>query len=188
MKFAELKNHQRELYYFQLRIGVAGIAVLIAFGALLSRFIYLQVVQRDYYHTKAEDNRISIVPIPPNRGLIMDRNGVVLARNYSAYTLEIMPAKVANVILEGAAEGGCCAVVVRPEINSNRLARQAIERRIMGGFPVEISCNKSLFLPRRQGTTALAAVTFDHVIVSRSVNSGRDRQASSVGRSQGGRG
>ncbi len=97
VRLAELKNHQRELYYFQLRIGVAGIAVLIAFGVLFARFVYLQVIQRDYYHTKAEDNRISIVPIPPNRGLIMDRNGVVLARNYSAYTLEIMPAKVANV-------------------------------------------------------------------------------------------
>ena len=97
MRLTELKNHERELYHFQLRIGVAGIAVLLAFGMLLARFIYLQVVQRDYYHTKAEDNRISIVPIPPNRGLILDRNGVVLARNYSAYTLEIMPAKVASL-------------------------------------------------------------------------------------------
>ncbi len=97
MRLTELKNHERELYYFQLRIGAAGIAVLIAFGVLLARFVYLQVIQRDYYHTKAEDNRISIVPIPPNRGLILDRNGVVLARNYSAYTLEIMPAKVANL-------------------------------------------------------------------------------------------
>ena len=55
------------------------------------------MVQRDYYHTKAEDNRISIVPVPPNRGLILDRNGVVLARNYSAYTLEIMQAKVVDL-------------------------------------------------------------------------------------------
>ena len=97
MRLTEFKNHERELYNFQLRIGAAGVAVLIAFGVLLSRFLYLQVVQRDYYHTKAEDNRISIVPIPPNRGLILDRNGVVLARNYSAYTLEIMPAKVADL-------------------------------------------------------------------------------------------
>ena len=97
MRLTELKNHERELYYFQLRIGAAGIAVLIAFGVLFARFVYLQVIQRDYYHTKAEDNRISIVPIPPNRGLILDRNGVVLARNYSAYTLEIMPAKTANL-------------------------------------------------------------------------------------------
>ncbi|MCK7501959.1 MAG: hypothetical protein MZW92_77395 [Comamonadaceae bacterium] len=50
---------------------------------LLARFVYLQVVQHDYYHTRAEDNRISLVPIVPNRGLILDRNGVVLARNYS---------------------------------------------------------------------------------------------------------
>ena len=97
MRLPELKNHERELHYFQLRIGAAGVAVLIAFGALLSRFVYLQVVQRDYYHTKAEDNRISIVPVPPNRGLILDRNGVVLARNYSAYTLEIMQAKVVDL-------------------------------------------------------------------------------------------
>ncbi len=48
-------------------------------------------MQYDYYHTKAEDNRISIVPIMPNRGLILDRSGTVLARNYSAYTLEIFP-------------------------------------------------------------------------------------------------
>lgn len=97
MRLPELKNHERELHYFQLRIGAAGIAVLIAFGILLARFVYLQVIQRDYYHTKAEDNRISIVPVAPNRGLILDRNGVVLARNYSAYTLEIMQGSVTDL-------------------------------------------------------------------------------------------
>ena len=96
MRLAELKNHERELYFFQLRIGVAGVAVLVAFALLFARFVYLQVVQHDTYATKAEDNRISIVPIAPNRGLILDRNGVVLARNYSAYTLEIFPAQGAR--------------------------------------------------------------------------------------------
>ena len=97
MRLAELKNHEKELYFFQLRIGVAGAAVLVAFALLLARFVQLQVVQHDTYASKAEDNRISIVPIAPNRGLILDRNGVVLARNYSAYTLEIFPAKVKDV-------------------------------------------------------------------------------------------
>ena len=92
-----LHHATRELYQFQLRIGVAGVAVFIAFGVLLTRFVYLQVVQHSYYNTKAEDNRISIVPITPNRGNIVDRNGTVLARNYSAYTLEIAPSKVRNV-------------------------------------------------------------------------------------------
>ncbi len=67
------------------------------FALLFVRFFYLQVVKRDYYHTLAEANRISIVPIVPNRGIIVDRNGVVLAHNYSAYTLEITPSKVENL-------------------------------------------------------------------------------------------
>jgi penicillin-binding protein 2 len=97
MRLGELKNHERELYYFQLRIGFAGFAVLAAFAVLFARFVHLQVVQHDAYASKAEENRISIVPIAPNRGLILDRNGVVLARNYSAYTLEIFPAKVKDL-------------------------------------------------------------------------------------------
>ena len=97
MRLAELKNHQRELYHFQLRIGIAAIAVSVAFALLAARFVYLQVIQHDFYHTKAEDNRISIVPIAPNRGLILDRNGVVLAHNYSAYTLEIMPGRTRDI-------------------------------------------------------------------------------------------
>jgi len=97
MRLGELKNHERELYLFQLRVGFAGVAVLVAFALLFARFFQLQVVQHDTYASKAEDNRISIVPIAPNRGLILDRNGVVLARNYSAYTLEIFPAKVADL-------------------------------------------------------------------------------------------
>ena len=71
--------------------------MLFAFALLLARFVHLQVVQHDTYASKAEENRISLVPIAPNRGLILDRNGVVLARNYSAYTLEIFPAKVKDV-------------------------------------------------------------------------------------------
>jgi penicillin-binding protein 2 len=54
----------------------------------------VQVVRHDAYAAQAEDNRISLVPVVPNRGLIMDRNGVILARNYSAYTLEITRSKI----------------------------------------------------------------------------------------------
>ena len=94
---AELRNSERELQQFQLRIGIAGVAMLVAFGILLARFVFLQVMQHDHYRAKAEDNRISIVPIAPNRGLIIDRNGVVVARNYSGYTLEIFPRRVRSV-------------------------------------------------------------------------------------------
>ncbi len=97
MSYAEFRDLQSELRRFQLRLGVASAVVLAAFGLLALRFTYLQLVQHDYYRTKAEDNRISVVPLVPNRGLILDRNGVVLARNESQYTLEINPQKVENV-------------------------------------------------------------------------------------------
>jgi penicillin-binding protein 2 len=97
MRSAEIRNNERELQEFHLRIGVAAIAVVAAFGLLAARFVVLQLVQHETYRAKAEDNRISIVPIAPNRGLLVDRNGVVVARNYSGYTLEITPRKVKNV-------------------------------------------------------------------------------------------
>jgi penicillin-binding protein 2 len=97
MSFAELKNHQIELRAFQLRLAVAGFFVLAAFGLLLARFVWLQVLQHDAYRAKAEENRIAVVPLAPSRGLILDRNGEVLARNYLAYTLEIFPAQVRNL-------------------------------------------------------------------------------------------
>ncbi len=92
----EFKHPQQELERFRKRLGFATAFVLVFFGILLLRFIWLQLIQHDYYQTRAEDNRIALVPITPNRGLIIDRNGVVLARNYSAYTLEITPSKVPN--------------------------------------------------------------------------------------------
>ena len=97
MRGSEIRNSEQELHQFQLRVGVAGAVVLIAFGLLAARFLWLQVLQHDVYQAKAEDNRISIVPVTPNRGLIVDRNGVVIERNYSGYTLEIFPRRVRNV-------------------------------------------------------------------------------------------
>jgi penicillin-binding protein 2 len=73
---------------------VLGGLVFFCFALLLARFIWLQVIKHDDYIAKAEGNRIAVVPIVPNRGLILDRNGVVLARNYSAITLEITPSKL----------------------------------------------------------------------------------------------
>lgn len=79
---------------FRHRVLVAGAFVLVCFVLLIGRFYYLQVVRHDYYHTRAEDNRITLLPVVPSRGDILDRNGIVLARNFAAYTLEITPSKV----------------------------------------------------------------------------------------------
>ncbi|TFW24860.1 penicillin-binding protein 2 [Duganella callida] len=90
----EIKDTEQEMREFRLRVTVLGGMVFLCFFLLLARFLWLQVVKHSDFAVKAEENRISLVPIVPNRGLILDRNGVVLARNYSAYTLEITPSRL----------------------------------------------------------------------------------------------
>jgi len=90
----EFKNTERDLHRFRVRLSAIGGLVFLCFMALLARFIWLQVIKHSDYAAQAEDNRIAVVPIVPNRGLILDRKGVVLARNYSAFTLEITPSKL----------------------------------------------------------------------------------------------
>jgi penicillin-binding protein 2 len=92
-----LRNREAEFIVFRNRLVLVSLAIVVLFVLLVGRFVYLQVVMRDHYHTLAEANRISVVPIVPNRGLILDRNGAVLAANYSAYTLEVTPGKVQNL-------------------------------------------------------------------------------------------
>ncbi|CAJ0791383.1 Peptidoglycan D,D-transpeptidase MrdA [Ralstonia condita] len=94
----EIRNVEQELSRFRLRLAAAALFVLVCFGLLLARFFWLQSIKHEQYSAKAEDNRISVAPIEPNRGIIMDRNGVVLARNYSAYTLEITPSKLQDTL------------------------------------------------------------------------------------------
>ena len=94
---AELRNVQADLSRFRNRVLVAGLLVLLAFLLLIARLVYLQVFRHDDLREQADNNRITAVPIVPNRGLILDRNGVVVATNYSAYTLEITPSKVSNL-------------------------------------------------------------------------------------------
>jgi len=93
----ELRNVEAELSRFRRRVLVAGLAVLAAFSLLAARLVYLQVYRHADLSGQAESNRTAIVPIVPSRGLILDRNGIVLASNYSAYTLEITPSKVENL-------------------------------------------------------------------------------------------
>jgi len=122
-----------ELHRFHFRVILAGIAVLGALALLATRFFYLQVVQHDYYTTRAEDNRISVVPIVPNRGVIVDRAGVVLARNYSAFTLEITPSKVAD--LEATIDGLGQLIEVLPK-DRKRFRKLLEESKSFESLPI----------------------------------------------------
>ena len=93
----ELKNIDAELSLFRGRLWAAAVFVLCCFSILVYRLTVLQIERHDDLASRAESNRIAVVPVVPNRGLIVDRNGVVLANNYSAYTLEITPSQVDDV-------------------------------------------------------------------------------------------
>jgi len=91
---AELRDSRAEIQRFQSRVLVMQWVVLCCFLLLASRLAYLQLVRHEDLLAQAESNRTVILPTVPPRGTILDRNGVVLANNYSAYTLEITPSKV----------------------------------------------------------------------------------------------
>ncbi|HBI83446.1 MAG TPA: penicillin-binding protein 2 [Alcaligenaceae bacterium] len=91
------KTSQQQKGRFLLRALVAGAVALICFGLLVGRFWVLQVERHEGLAARADSNRIAVVPIPPRRGEIVDRNGEVLARNHLSYTLEVVPARVGNL-------------------------------------------------------------------------------------------
>ncbi len=129
----ELKDHQREIYFFRLRLFLSLGFVGVLFLILLLRFFYLQILRTDYFETMAESNRVYVVPIVPNRGVITDRNGVVLARNFAGYTLEITPDKIANMQSTLAEIGKL--VEIKPK-DLRRFKKLMSERRSLETLPI----------------------------------------------------
>ena len=129
----ELRNTEQDLSRFRVRVAAAALAVLFAFGLLVARLAYLQIGKHEELSVQAENNRIAVVPITPNRGLILDRNGVVLANNYSAYTLEIAPAKVAD--LDATIDALAKVITIEPR-DRKRFKRIVEESRSLESVPI----------------------------------------------------
>ena len=106
MQSRVLKNLHLELARYQARLKVSAGFVLVLALVLAARLAYLQLAKYEYYQNLAESNRVTLVPIAPNRGVIYDRNGKILADNFSGYTLEITVSKAADldVLLQQLAE------------------------------------------------------------------------------------
>ncbi len=121
----EFRDAQRESHEFNLRLAIMSGFVLVMFGLLLARFAYLQVIQHDHYHTLAEANRMSVVPVTPGRGVIYDRNGVQLAFNYTAHTLEITPGKTPGMDVNNTIEQLSDIVEITPR--DRRRFKQLLE-------------------------------------------------------------
>ncbi len=97
MSHYRLIDPDEESHNFQRRLRFAGAFAALLFLVLFSRFVWLQVLQYEHYQSLAENNRIALVPAIPSRGAILDRNGMVLAQNFSSHTLEITPNKTGGL-------------------------------------------------------------------------------------------
>ncbi|CAN7225790.1 penicillin-binding protein 2 [Acidovorax sp. LjRoot118] len=129
----ELRNAEADSSRFRARIFTVAFVVFLAFGLLVARLVFLQVVRHEDLAAQAESNRTAVVPIVPNRGLIMDRNGVVLATNYAAYTLEITPSRVG--VLEETIEA-LSKVVDIQQRDRRRFKRLLEESRNFESLPI----------------------------------------------------
>ena len=92
-----IKDYLRESRVTNSRIVIAGVAIVVLVLLLFIRLVYLQIFSHRYYATLSQENRVNPVPIQPARGLILDRNGVVLAQNFPVFTLEIVPDRVKDM-------------------------------------------------------------------------------------------
>ncbi|GAB3366789.1 MULTISPECIES: penicillin-binding protein 2 [Giesbergeria] len=129
----ELRNAQMDTARFRARVVVVGLTVLLAFALVVARLVFLQVVRHADLAEQAESNRTAVLPVVPNRGLILDRNGVVLATNYAAYTLEITPSKAGN--LDKTIEALSEVVEIHPR-DKRRFKRLREESRSFDSLPI----------------------------------------------------
>ena len=129
-----IRNVLMDLNRFRSRVVVVTFAILCAFGVLSLRLFYLQVIRYNEFNAAAESNRTAIVPIVPNRGVIMDRNGVVLATNYSAYTLEITPSKVVAPVEEVIEQ--LSAIIEIQTRDRRRFKKQVDESKSIDSVPI----------------------------------------------------
>jgi penicillin-binding protein 2 len=97
MKFRPIKDGRQEAALFVRRAVAGFLVIFVALGVLGVRFWYLQVSRHDEYQSRSDANRILTRPLAPARGLIYDRNGVLLAENVAAFRLEVIPEQVADM-------------------------------------------------------------------------------------------
>ncbi len=129
----ELRNAEADSGRFRVRLWAVAAVVLLAFLLIVWRLVVLQVVRHDDLAEQAESNRTAVVPIVPMRGQILDRNGVVLATNYSAYTLEITPSRTRDV--DATIDALSEVVDIQPR-DRRRFKRLAEDSRSFDSLPI----------------------------------------------------
>ncbi len=129
----DIKDHIRESRTFNHRSFAALVLVATLVFVIFGRLVYLQVMSYEHYTTQAENNRVKIVPVAPTRGLIYDRNGVILAQNQTSFTLEVIPEKIddlAGMLIE------LRKIIMVSDADIERFYRDMKRQRRFDGVPL----------------------------------------------------
>ncbi len=141
MRNPYFKDYQSESHLFKGRVLVASIVIILFFIVLGVRLYYLQVEQFTQYSTLSEQNRVTLLAIAPNRGLIYDRNGVLLVENVPAYGLHLIPEKVKNI---GETLDAINAIVPLSAEDRQNFYQQLKYRRRFEGVPLKVNLDEAL--------------------------------------------
>ena len=164
-RHSRLKDHHAEQRMFGRRVVAASFVIMLVLGALFARLFYLQVVKHDYFSELSQGNRIRIEPIPPPRGLILDRNGEPLALNRPAYQLEVTREQTPDLddTLAGLVELG-----LLPAEDVTRTKRTIMARRVFEAVPVRLQlsdwnsrdspCTDRIFQASKSGRASPACI------------------------------
>jgi len=145
-----LKDHWAEQRMFGRRVIAATMVILFCLAALGARLVYLQVLRYDYFSDLSQGNRIRIDPVPPSRGLVLDRNGIPLALNRPSYQLEITREQTPD--LEGTVSR-LIELGLLPAEEHDRVLRTIKARRAFDSVPVRLQLSEeelARFAVRRQ--------------------------------------
>ncbi|MDP9066247.1 MAG: penicillin-binding protein 2 [Pseudomonadota bacterium] len=135
---SRIKNYFAENRLFAVRSVIAGLIAASLLMLVGSRLFYLQVVRHDYYANLSQGNRIRTEPIPPSRGLILDRHGVVLADNLPAFQIELVREQVGDLKALDATLGALVGIgLLRPEELGN-IRRTVLLHKVYESVPIKL--------------------------------------------------
>lgn len=137
-----IKNVHAENRLFTVRGVVAGVLAGLLLAAVAGRLFYLQVVKYEYYSTLSQGNRIRTEPIPPSRGLILDRHGVVLADNQPAFNLELVREQVGDMKSVEATLAQLVAIDVLRQEDVAAIRRTILSHKVYESVPVKLQLNE----------------------------------------------
>jgi penicillin-binding protein 2 len=134
-----LRNHFRESRIFNQRALFSAVMIVLLLTLLMLRLFKLQILDHEHFTTLSRDNRVRLEPLPPNRGLIYDRNGVLLAQNLPVFSLEIIPERVADLEQTLSQLGEVVTISERDRERFQTLRRQ---RRRFESLPIRVRLNE----------------------------------------------